>query len=147
VFTNNVWSIPLVGSRHHSLNGSSFSASSWNNLAETFNETHRVFLVSDLTATLFPTFNANIGTPIAGVQVDFNGSSRPTSGPWLVGAVAGDSGGAPPSGDVNGDGAVNVSDLLGVVGVWGYCSNCPGDVNHDGMVNTTDLLTVISDWN
>ena len=48
--------------------------------------------------------------------------------------------------DVNGDGVVNVSDLLAIISVWGECGGCPEDVNSDGSVNVTDLLQVIANW-
>lgn len=57
------------------------------------------------------------------------------------------------AGDLNGDGVVNVSDLLGVIGAWGPCppppASCPADFapgGGDGVVNVTDLLFVISNW-
>lgn len=57
-------------------------------------------------------------------------------------------------GDVNGDGVVNVSDLLAVINTWGACppapQTCPADVapppNGDGLVNVSDLLLVINNW-
>ena len=52
-------------------------------------------------------------------------------------------------GDVNGDGQVNVTDMLSLISAWGACVNpgkCPADVNHDGQVNVNDLLTIISAW-
>ncbi len=53
-------------------------------------------------------------------------------------------------GDVDGDGRVNVADLLAVIAGWGPCAPtptaCPADFNHDGLVNVGDLLTVISNW-
>ena len=53
-------------------------------------------------------------------------------------------------GDVNVDGMVNVSDLLGVINEWGACplqpSGCPADLNDDGFVNVADLLEVINNW-
>ncbi|MCI0364893.1 MAG: hypothetical protein L0219_13530 [Phycisphaerales bacterium] len=53
--------------------------------------------------------------------------------------------------DVNEDGTVDVSDLLGVIGNWGVCNPppplpCLGDLNGDGLVNITDLLGVVEDW-
>ena len=57
--------------------------------------------------------------------------------------------GGPVPGDVNGDGVVNVSDILIMIGAWGICgdpTNCPADVNGDGFVNVTDLLIAISNW-
>ena len=49
-------------------------------------------------------------------------------------------------GDVNGDGMVNVTDLLAIMDVWGSCDGCPPDLNDDGVVNVTDLLIVIGNW-
>jgi len=47
--------------------------------------------------------------------------------------------------DANGDGVVNVNDLLGAIGDWGL-SDSPADVNSDGTVNITDLLAMIGAW-
>ena len=49
--------------------------------------------------------------------------------------------------DINGDGLVDVNDLLMVIGGWGPCSLfCPADINDDGNVDVIDLLLVIQDW-
>ena len=53
------------------------------------------------------------------------------------------------AGDVDGDDAVGVNDLLQVIanwGVWPAGSPCGPDLNLDGMVDVTDLLTCIGDW-
>ena len=55
--------------------------------------------------------------------------------------------GSSVQGDANGDGLVNVSDILAVVDAWGTCTgNCTEDLNGDGVVNVVDLLTVIGAW-
>lgn len=48
-------------------------------------------------------------------------------------------------GDANGDGVVNVEDLLIVLGQWGTAGP-EGDVNFDGIVNVEDLLMVLANW-
>jgi len=51
--------------------------------------------------------------------------------------------------DLNCDGAVNVSDLLELISLWGACrttEGCRADLNHDAMVDITDLLALIDDW-
>lgn len=48
--------------------------------------------------------------------------------------------------DVNGDGNVDVIDLLAVLDNWGPCKACNEDINGDSMVNVTDLLAIIAVW-
>ena len=48
-------------------------------------------------------------------------------------------------GDIDGDGSVNVTDLLQVLNEWG-CTCCITDINGDGRTDVTDLLAVISNW-
>ncbi len=50
-----------------------------------------------------------------------------------------------PCGDVDGNGVVNVTDLLAVLN-FGPCDGCPADLNGDGDVNVTDLLQVLATW-
>lgn len=61
----------------------------------------------------------------------------------------------PPSepaipGDLNGDGVVNVLDLLALLSGWGDCptppANCPADLDRSGSVNVIDLLTLLAKW-
>ncbi len=59
--------------------------------------------------------------------------------------------GTPLPGDVNGDGLVDVVDLLAVLGAWGFCPNCeliacPADIDGDCDVDVVDLLTVLANW-
>jgi len=50
-------------------------------------------------------------------------------------------------GDINGDGVVDVSDLLSLLSQWGDCPvDCPADLNGDGVVDVSDLLIQLSNW-
>lgn len=52
-------------------------------------------------------------------------------------------------GDLNGDGVVDVSDLLMLLAQWGTCplsENCPADLNGDGAVDVSDLLILLANW-
>ena len=61
-------------------------------------------------------------------------------------------GGGGVPGDVNGNGTVNIQDLLAVVAAWGSCpptGSCPADIappGGDDVINITDLLMVVSNW-
>jgi hypothetical protein len=52
--------------------------------------------------------------------------------------------------DVDGDGVVNIDDLLAVIAAWGPCPappvTCAADVTDDGAVDIDDLLRVIGGW-
>ncbi len=47
--------------------------------------------------------------------------------------------------DINGDGVVDVLDLLAVLAAWGT-DDPDADVNDDGIVDVLDLLQVLGDW-
>ena len=47
--------------------------------------------------------------------------------------------------DINGDGYINVTDLLAIIDQWGL-TDSPADVNDDGIVDVTDLLMVVGNW-
>ena len=50
-------------------------------------------------------------------------------------------------GDLNGDGVVDVNDLLIIIADWGPCSgDCPADLNGDGVVSVGDILAILSYW-
>lgn len=51
-----------------------------------------------------------------------------------------------PSPDFNGDGLVNVSDLLIMLSEWGDCATCQADLNGDGTVDVLDLLQLLHAW-
>lgn len=52
--------------------------------------------------------------------------------------------------DSDSSGAVNVTDLLALLGAWGVCpippSPCTSDISGDGTVNVTDLLALLGAW-
>lgn len=52
-------------------------------------------------------------------------------------------------GDLNGDGAVDMLDLLGLLSAWGACDqpgNCAADLNQDALVDVLDLLILLANW-
>ena len=49
-------------------------------------------------------------------------------------------------GDLNGDGCINVTDLLSLLSKWGPCSECPADLDQDGTVGVSDLLILLGNW-
>ena len=54
-------------------------------------------------------------------------------------------------GDVDGDGAVGVSDILSVIGNWSpnggdCCPGCEGDVDGDLAVDVADILIIVGAW-
>jgi len=95
----------------------------------------------------------NNAVPI-GITTDLDGNPRFVDDPDTV-----DTGlGVPPIvdmgayeyqvqliGDTNGDGVVDVLDLLEVINHWGDLGG-PADVNGDGIVDVLDLLVVINNW-
>jgi subtilisin family serine protease len=55
----------------------------------------------------------------------------------------------PPTGDLNGDGAVGINDLLVLLAAWGPCADCgacPADLNGDCTVGVADLLVLLASW-
>jgi hypothetical protein len=55
-------------------------------------------------------------------------------------------GGPSVTGDVTGDGVVDVEDLVVLVTTWGACSGCPADLNGDGTVDVQDLVVLSTNW-
>lgn len=49
-------------------------------------------------------------------------------------------------GDLNGDGVVDVSDMLAMLAEWGPCVDCDADLNGDGVVDVSDLLGLLANW-
>lgn len=56
--------------------------------------------------------------------------------------------GPPPAcpADIDGDRAVGLSDLLGLLAAWGACDGCPADVDGDGIVGFPDLTVLLASW-
>ncbi|MDG2423073.1 MAG: CotH kinase family protein [Phycisphaerales bacterium] len=49
-------------------------------------------------------------------------------------------------GDLNGDGVVDVNDILIVISDYGCTGNCVGDANLDQQVDTNDVLIILENW-
>jgi len=110
-----------------------------------------------------PLFSGYVNVEADGVPIDLPGTprSRPCVCDWtgdgrvdvLIGAGDGlvrlYQGAAVP-GDTNGDGVVDIEDLLFLLGVWGDCPDppvlCPADFDENGVVNVTDLLFLLAHW-
>jgi hypothetical protein len=50
------------------------------------------------------------------------------------------------AGDVDGDGAVDLRDLLTVIAGWGACAGCAPDLDDSGEVGQSDLDAVLRNW-
>jgi hypothetical protein len=48
--------------------------------------------------------------------------------------------------DINGDGLINVNDLLAVITNWGATGPNAADINGDNIVDVNDLLAVVTSW-
>jgi predicted outer membrane repeat protein len=51
----------------------------------------------------------------------------------------------PCAADINGDGVVDVIDILAVIAAWGQ-SDSPADINGDGTVDVADILEIVANW-
>jgi hypothetical protein len=91
---------------------------------------------------------------IYGIDYDTPVPVPPAS--FLVDYVDGPPGGGPatirivPVGDLTGDGAVGVNDVLVMLAAWGPCPDppapCPADLDGDGSVGVLDLLILLGNW-
>ena len=72
--------------------------------------------------------------------------ARGRSAPVAMDSVAIDLDETALQGDVNGDGVVDVIDILELLAGFGPCSGCDADINDDGVVDVVDLLIVLANW-
>jgi len=53
-------------------------------------------------------------------------------------------------GDLNGDGMIDLTDLLILLNNWGPCApppaDCPADLDESGEVDLADLLILLGNW-
>lgn len=76
---------------------------------------------------------------IVGWGVRDSGSPpQPRQRPFLLQPI-------PCNGDVNGDGVVDIDDLLILLGDWNEACG-PSDINNDGVVSILDFLNLLADW-
>jgi hypothetical protein len=93
--------------------------------------------------------------PLVEITIDLDGNPRFVDDPDTVDTGYGD----PPivdmgayefqipcPWDLNGNGSVDVVDLLQLIASWGPCEACPADFNDDGLVNVVDLLALIANF-
>jgi hypothetical protein len=70
----------------------------------------------------------------------------------VTSSIAVVSGVAPATpGDIDGDGVVGITDLLGLLAAWGPCPapcppSCPADLDDDCQAGITDLLLLLAGW-
>jgi hypothetical protein len=82
-----------------------------------------------------------IGQPDAGGLL--SGGAFALQGGFIAGL--GSAPGLPCAADIDGDGAVAVSDLLAVLGDWD-ATGSPADIDGNGVVGVGDLLMVLGGW-
>jgi hypothetical protein len=49
-------------------------------------------------------------------------------------------------GDLDGNGVVDVVDLLALLADWGPCDGCAADLDMNGVVDVVDLLALLGAW-
>jgi hypothetical protein len=99
-------------------------------------------------AQIVPPASALLGSTRMRVRVTWTGSVLPC-GLTTFGEVEDYTlivveGQAEPA-DINGDGVVDVQDLLALLAEWGGTSG-PADINGDGIVDVQDLLALLAAW-
>jgi hypothetical protein len=105
------------------------------------------FKAVGLGAATLATENKSAGNSFGNVLADPTGTQTM---PQIAGSLTLTVSGHNP-GDLNGDGVVNIDDLVLVTSHWGQTSSSPNwdvraDANGDGVVNIDDLTEVTSNW-
>jgi len=116
-------------------------------------------LVVELKGNTWSKQNMNSGNPLTNIEpIDVNDDKGLDSivgsggAPTLRGELAGTLEqtnillGSDCVADIDGDGEVNVADLLILIGAWGPCPDCDADLDNDGEANVADLLILIGAW-
>ena len=79
-----------------------------------------------------------LGFPIEAMSIDSQDALLQEVIAWLG------SSSPPCPQDCNGDGYVDVIDLLAIIDGWGSSGGC--DINGDGTIDVVDLLEVVGAW-
>ena len=91
---------------------------------------------------------AEVEDILAATAVDRGASGYDTSYGWgflnVANAVEAVDGETPCVGDTDGDGSVNVDDILGLIAAYGPCPGCAEDLDGDGAVDVDDVLLLLS---
>jgi len=99
---------------------------------------------NDVTRDPFAQFS-QIDNLVALFGDDFANVLQPGLGSPLAGGYA-----VVPVGDIDGDGGIDLPDLLALLDAWGPCPEpcaaCPADLNGDGVVGITDFLALLAGW-
>ncbi len=76
---------------------------------------------------------------------DFANVLQPSVGSPLAGGYT-----VVPAGDLDGDGVIDIPDLLALLVDWGPCPEpcaaCPADLDGDGVIGISDLLALLAGW-
>ncbi len=157
--SGNVWAIPggfaWVGDGYHyvwpywSHADGYRNPEEWASLEPVWDDTYEAVVLEDGYMPPEDCVAAVHGSPAGGVFTDYYGKDRPGGGSWSAGAVEA-SGQAWGDCDLDGDGEVDVMDLLLLIAVWGECedppADCAADFDYNGAVDVQDLLYLLARW-
>jgi hypothetical protein len=143
---------PAGGTRVVKGTALTLSASTTDNIGVTkvefYGDGALIATATDSTPNTSSSFSATWNTPVAGAYAlvakayDAAGNNASSAAVNMTVTSVADSG----TGDINGDGRVNVFDLSILNSKWGQ--NYPSaDLNKDGVVGVADLSILLSNWN